>query len=124
MLSKKQTSLTAIILAGTRPEGDPVADFAETDCKALVPILGQAMISYVLDAIAQSQVVKEIILVATPHDALSALLADVRSKYPNIEIEQIPPAATISQSVKKAIEQSTAPTAHRSPSTAHSFLIT
>jgi GTP:adenosylcobinamide-phosphate guanylyltransferase len=61
---------TAVVLAGDRTPGDPVARAAGVCCKALSPIGGKAMILRVLDALGQSESVAARLLCGPPRVAL------------------------------------------------------
>ena len=46
-----ETPFTAIILAGDRTSGDPLAEAAGVACKSLVPVGGRPMVLRVLDSL-------------------------------------------------------------------------
>jgi GTP:adenosylcobinamide-phosphate guanylyltransferase len=53
---------TGLILAGIRPTGDPLARATGVSHKALVPVVGRAMLSHVIDALRRSRSVGRIIV--------------------------------------------------------------
>jgi len=74
--------LTALVLAGTRPGGDPLADYAGVSHKALIDIAGTAMIERVVVALAAVPAMRRIVIAidrASVLDALTGLDA-VREK--------------------------------------------
>jgi GTP:adenosylcobinamide-phosphate guanylyltransferase len=72
-LSPDQRPLwTAIILAGQRPEGDPMAAYCNVQYKALIPIHGQTMLERVARALLASPHVGKIVIMAQSPEALKA----------------------------------------------------
>jgi len=71
---------TAIILAGQRPEGDPMAAYCSVTYKALIPIAGQTMLERVVHALLASPDVGRIVIMAQSpeamRDGLGAALAE------------------------------------------------
>jgi GTP:adenosylcobinamide-phosphate guanylyltransferase len=65
--------LTALVLAGTRPGGDPLAQAAGVSHKALIPVGGIAMLQRVLVALAAVPAVARIVVVIDRPDVLAAL---------------------------------------------------
>jgi molybdopterin-guanine dinucleotide biosynthesis protein A len=65
--------LTAVVLAGTRPGGDPLAQAAGVSHKALIPIGGVAMLQRVLVALAAVPAVARIVVVIDKPGILEAL---------------------------------------------------
>jgi GTP:adenosylcobinamide-phosphate guanylyltransferase len=57
-----QKSFTALVLAGTRPKGDPLARATGVSHKALVPLVGKTMLSHVIGALRRSRSVGRIIV--------------------------------------------------------------
>tara|TARA_R110000787_G_scaffold117206_4_gene227825 strand:+ start:16083 stop:17027 length:945 start_codon:yes stop_codon:yes gene_type:complete len=69
---------TAIILAGQRPEGDPMAVYCNVKYKALIPINGQTMLERVTRALLASPDVGNIVIMAqSPEDLQSGLAPDL-----------------------------------------------
>ncbi len=65
------STYTCILLAGDRP-GDPLAEIAPGKRKALLPLRGRPMALYVLETLAASDAVGEIVVVANAVAALEA----------------------------------------------------
>tara|TARA_R100001244_G_scaffold9454_5_gene11510 strand:+ start:39991 stop:40833 length:843 start_codon:yes stop_codon:yes gene_type:complete len=63
---------TAIILAGQRPEGDPMAAFCNVRYKALIPIAGQTMLERVARALLASPQIGRIVIMAQSPEGLKA----------------------------------------------------
>jgi molybdopterin-guanine dinucleotide biosynthesis protein A len=63
---------TAIILAGQRPEGDPMAAYCNVTHKALIPINGQTMLERVARALIASPDVGRIVVMAQLPEALKS----------------------------------------------------
>jgi GTP:adenosylcobinamide-phosphate guanylyltransferase len=61
-MSESSQLFTAIILAGVRPTGDPVAEAAGVLCKAFLPVGGRPMVLRVLDALDASRQIETRIL--------------------------------------------------------------
>jgi GTP:adenosylcobinamide-phosphate guanylyltransferase len=86
-MSKSSQPFTAVILAGIRPGGDPVAEFAGVPCKAFAEVGGRPMVLRVLDALDASRQVGLHILCGPSkesieqHPELSARIAEGRLKY-------------------------------------------
>ena len=57
-------SVAATVSAGWDPEGDPLSEYTQGKPKALIPIAGKPMISYVVEALAGSRYIEHIIIVA------------------------------------------------------------
>lgn len=69
---------TAIILAGQRPEGDPMAAYCNVQYKALIPIGGQTMLERVARALMASPDVGRIVVMAqSPEDLKAGLSPDL-----------------------------------------------
>ena len=63
---------TAIILAGQRPEGDPMAAFCHVPYKALIPIAGQTMLARVARALLASADIGRVVILAQSPEGLKA----------------------------------------------------
>ena len=69
---------TAIILAGQRPEGDPMAVYCNVQYKALIPIGGQTMLERVARALLASPYVGRIVIMAqSPEDLKAGISPDL-----------------------------------------------
>jgi CTP:molybdopterin cytidylyltransferase MocA len=83
----KQPETVAVVSAGWSPrEDDPLAEYAQGKAKALIPIASKPMISYIVDALANSTTVKHIVIVA--------LDPDTEVQFP-VPIEYVPDAGGI-----------------------------
>jgi GTP:adenosylcobinamide-phosphate guanylyltransferase len=69
-MSESSQLFTAVILAGVRPTGDPVAEAAGVSCKAFIPVGDRPMVLRVLDALDASRQIGTRILCG-PHKILS-----------------------------------------------------
>lgn len=61
---------TAILLAGQRPGGDPLADHCGQKYKALIPVAGRSMLSRVSKALQGSKLIGRIVILAQEPEAL------------------------------------------------------
>jgi GTP:adenosylcobinamide-phosphate guanylyltransferase len=95
--------LTALVLAGTRPGGDPLAQAAGVSHKALIPVGGTAMLQRVLLALAAVPAVSRIVVVIDRPEVLSALPGCSKP------VTVLPAAAGPSASVAHAITMEGAP---------------
>jgi CTP:molybdopterin cytidylyltransferase MocA len=58
-------SVAAVVTAGQSAEEDnPLAEYTQAKSKALIPIAGKPMITYVVDALAESRYIQHIVVVA------------------------------------------------------------
>ena len=70
---------SAIVLAGSRPGGDPFAQIYGAKLKALVPVAGEAMVRRPVRALLASERIAEVrVLAQAPADVAAALPADPR----------------------------------------------
>lgn len=79
------TGVVAIVLAGDRTAGDPVAVEAGVSCKAIVEIAGKPMVTRVLDALLASSRVESVVLCGPPRSAIAE--CPVLSEY--LELDQV-----------------------------------
>lgn len=63
---------TAIVLAGERPEGDPLAKELDVPAKALIEIAGKTMLSRVVQALLDSSKVKTVLVLAQQIDRIAS----------------------------------------------------
>ncbi len=94
---------TALVLAGTRPGGDPLAAHAGVSHKALIEVGGVAMLLRVLRALAASPAVARIVVAIDR--------ADVLSGFPDVgkPVVVVPAASGPSASVAAVLEREGAP---------------
>ena len=90
-------AFTALVLAGSRGESDPVAQAAGVEEKCLAPLLGKPMLSWVLEALRASGSVERIAVVASRRDLVAPLCEDFGA-------EVLQAAASPAQSVLDAAE--------------------
>ena len=67
------TRLTALVLAGTRAGGDPLADYAGVSHKALIEIGGKTMVERVVEALAAAPEVERIVVAIERPELLDGL---------------------------------------------------
>jgi GTP:adenosylcobinamide-phosphate guanylyltransferase len=122
-------SFAAIVLAGNRPGGDPVARQFGVACKAQVPVGGRPLLLRVLDALADSPAVTDITVVGLPEEALAdpAFAAGLRQRGPRLMAGGASPGASVEAALAEmAIERpvlvTTADHALLSPGIVEAFL--
>ncbi|MDJ0787424.1 MAG: nucleotidyltransferase family protein [Myxococcota bacterium] len=95
---------TALVLAGRRPEGDPLAEAHGVSHKALIPVGGQPMIERVLAAIEDSGAFTQVAVCIDDPDALQGLprVAALRDAG---RLRVLPTAATPASSVIACLEE-------------------
>lgn len=105
-LLEKPLHYTAVVLAGMRPEGDPVAEFFGSDCKALTPLRGQPMIRRVLEVLGAAPSVHRIVLVGNSPERFAPVAGELRRTHPGTPVD-IMRAATgsITTSVRAVIDE-------------------
>lgn len=86
-------TLTALVLAGTRGGGDPLAEHAGVSHKALIPIEGRPMLERVVAAVAQVPQVGRILVAIERPEIVSALAPQ------RVPVTAVPAAAGPSASV-------------------------
>jgi GTP:adenosylcobinamide-phosphate guanylyltransferase len=92
------TAIDALILAGSRGPDDPVAALGGVPHKALLPIAGRPMLSYVLDAVAGTPEVARIFVCID--DA-----TDLGPAAGTIAFQRVAPAASPAASLALALEK-------------------
>lgn len=95
--------LTALVLAGTRPGGDPLAREAGVSHKALIEVGGQPMLARVVRALAAAPAVGRIIVAIDRPELLRGMWGE------DIAVESVPTAAGPSASVAAALAREGAP---------------
>jgi len=94
-------SYTAIVLAGSRPSGDPLAARFDQDFKALIPVAGKAMVRWPVEALLASPLVDQVIVVTQQPDKLREMLPD----DPRISLR--PSQSTIAETIVRLIADKT-----------------
>lgn len=90
-------SFTAVVLAGSRPGGDPLAARFNQDFKALVAVAGKAMVRWPVEALLASPLVARVIVVTQEPDAIRRVLPD----DPRLSLK--PSQSTIAETVARLI---------------------
>ena len=76
--------VTAVVLAGSRPGGDPFAQAYGTDLKALIPVAGTPMVQRPVEALLASDRVQTIHVLAQQPERIREVL----SSDPRLSVEQ------------------------------------
>jgi GTP:adenosylcobinamide-phosphate guanylyltransferase len=93
----QSTALTALVLAGSRPGGDPLADYAQVTHKALIEVGGLCMLQRVVNALSAVPQVQRIVVVIEKPEIFAQLAAKGRP------LELLAAAEGPSASVAKAL---------------------
>jgi GTP:adenosylcobinamide-phosphate guanylyltransferase len=101
---EEQSAFTAIILAGCRPGCDPVAQAFDVKYKALVPMVGQPMISRVVATLDSSPFIKKIIVAFDCETTLYNTCPDFEDLPYGTKVEVVACGKSISASVTGAIK--------------------
>lgn len=88
---------TAVVLAGSRPSGDPLAARFNQDFKALIAVAGKAMVRWPVEALLASPLVDRVIVVTQQPDSVGAVLPD------DARITLRPSQATIAETIAQLI---------------------
>ncbi len=102
-MAKPATPFTAIILAGDRMPGDPLAAAAGVACKAFVPVAGTPMVHRVLDTLQAARQVASLILCG-PSQSLIEQEPGLSARLKTGELAWIASQATPSQSTYRALQ--------------------
>jgi GTP:adenosylcobinamide-phosphate guanylyltransferase len=102
-MSESRQLFTAIVLAGVRPTGDPVAEAAGVACKAFIPVGGRPMVLRVLDALEASPKIKTRILCG-PSQKLIDQQPDLKSCIAEGRLKWMPGQATPSLSTHHVLQ--------------------
>jgi GTP:adenosylcobinamide-phosphate guanylyltransferase len=100
--------LTALVLAGTRPGGDPLAAYAKVSHKALIDVGGRTMIARVVGALKQIPELTRIVI-AIDRPELVADLVDAVPPASGAQVSTMPTAAGPSATVAAALERLATP---------------
>jgi GTP:adenosylcobinamide-phosphate guanylyltransferase len=91
-----ESGAVAVVSAGWSPNADaPLAEYTQGKSKALIPIAGKPMIAYVVDALANSRIVKHVVIVALDPDA--------EIQFP-IPVEHVPDAGGILDNAEAGLQ--------------------
>ena len=102
-MSESSQLFIAIVLAGVRPTGDPVAEAAGVPCKAFIPVGGKPMVLRVLDALEASPKIKTRILCG-PSQKLIDQQPDLKSCIAESRLKWMPSQATPSLSTYHVLQ--------------------
>jgi GTP:adenosylcobinamide-phosphate guanylyltransferase len=92
------TKYSALLLAGSRPGGDPLAALYGAELKALIPIAGEPMVLHPLRALLASESVGSVRLLSQEPDRIAAVLPD----DPRWSVE--PSSGTIAETLEAICE--------------------
>lgn len=91
----EQPSIVAVVTAGWSPkEDDPLAEYTHDHPKALIPIAGKPMIAHVVDALAGSRNIQNIVIVSL----------DPAAAQFSVQVEYVPDAGDILSNVEAGID--------------------
>ncbi len=105
---KAENGLSALVLAGSRPDGDPLARYAGVSHKALIEVAGATMIERVVAALAAVPAVSRILIAIERPEALSALPGLRAPRCPK-PVAIVPAAYSPSASVAAVLEREGTP---------------
>ncbi|MFP4207529.1 MAG: NTP transferase domain-containing protein [Wenzhouxiangella sp.] len=97
--------MDCIVLAGDRSNADPLAVAAGVPGKALVPVVGKAMLGHVIETLADWARVGRIILVAPDRPAYWQTALDAAGARAS-DLVRVTPASSLIDSVERALAQS------------------
>ena len=103
MTAQQTSRFSAIILAGSRPGQDPVAQAAGVTCKSFAPIDNRPMVHRVLDALSAAQQVDTLILCG-PSRPLVEREPELQARLDKNEFKWIASQATPSLSTYNALQ--------------------
>lgn len=92
-------TVSAILLAGSRPGRDPLLESSDVAAKALLPVAGKAMIAYPLAALRACREVGRVIVYTNNLDELNDLIAPAEAS------ELRPAASSIARTVESALQE-------------------
>jgi len=94
---------TAVVLAGDRQPGDPVAEAAGVSCKALTPVGGRPMVLRVLDALEAAQEIGPVVLCGPPRAAIDQE-EELRARIDSVRVRWVESKATPSTSTFQVLK--------------------
>lgn len=92
------TGLTAVVLAGSRPGGDPFAKAHGTDLKPLIPVAGEPMVRRPVAALLASENVERVLVLTQAPERIAAVL----TADPRLSVERS--SATIAATMLELID--------------------
>ncbi|MCK5656508.1 MAG: nucleotidyltransferase family protein [Deltaproteobacteria bacterium] len=102
-MSRLTTPFTAVVLAGDRKPGDPVAEAAGVSCKSLIPVGGRPMVLRVLDALEEAREVESVILCG-PHRAAIGEEEELHARIASGKVKWVESQATPSSSTYQVLQ--------------------
>jgi CTP:molybdopterin cytidylyltransferase MocA len=102
-MDKVTKAFTAVVLAGERQPGDPVAEAAGVSCKALAPVGGRAMVLRVLDALEAAQEIGPVVL-SGPQRAVIDQEEELRARIDSVRFRWVASKATPSSSTFQVLK--------------------
>lgn len=93
---------TALVLAGSRGPGDPLAGYAGVSHKAMIDVAGRPMLARVIDALAGAGLTRIVVAIERP-ELVEAMLAG-GGLPASATVETLPAASGPSASVRAALE--------------------
>lgn len=102
-MSRPTTAFTAVVLAGDRKPGDPVAEAAGVSCKSLIPVGGRPMVLRVLDALEAAQEIGPVVLCG-PHRAAIDQEEELRARIDSARVRWVESKATPSSSTFQVLK--------------------
>ncbi len=97
------TAFTAVVLAGDRGSGDPVAEAAGVCCKSLTPVGGTPMVLRVLDALTAAAEIDTIVLCGPRQSAVDQD-EELRNRIRSGKVRWVEQQATPSSSTYQTLE--------------------
>ncbi|MDB5717601.1 MAG: hypothetical protein JWM38_1028 [Sphingomonas bacterium] len=101
------TGWTAIVLAGQRPGGDPLAAVAGVPFKALIPVAGEPMVARVIRTLLAAPSIDHVVVLAQEPDRLLALAPEWIARDPRVR--RAIGGGGISQSLAEVVGTDVAP---------------
>lgn len=102
--NRSETRTAAVILAGSRPGGDPLAQAHDAAAKALVPIAGKAMLAHVTQTLLENQHVGRLHILVQDRTIFDAH-DDTKNLSVDQRIEMVTSQATIALSMENLLEK-------------------
>ncbi|MEJ2102596.1 MAG: nucleotidyltransferase family protein [Desulfobacterales bacterium] len=102
-MAESSQLFTAIILAGIRPSGDPLAETAGVPCKAFIPVGDRPMVLRVLDALEDSHEIGTRILSGLSQQAIEQQ-PDLKARIAEGRLKWVPGRSTPSSSTHHVLQ--------------------
>ena len=102
-MTNEERPFTAVVLAGDRKPGDPVAEAAGVSCKSLIPVGGRPMVLRVLDALEEAREIESVILCG-PHRAAIGEEEELHARIASGKVKWVESQATPSSSTYQVLQ--------------------